>query len=196
MLSATAARDPDVLRVLRREFPRDYCAARLANNLSKRDAAIMRSLQENLDDQANGRDVPYSISDWRNLNIAIESILTEYWNDLTERHRQSLASLLIGILERIFQIDRDLYAGRNRTVYAGESSGGNLFRRFLSPRAQPIDFLGPLQRLDANLLASQTDSLRDLINRYTANGPNGSEPEQYTLVAQSLRGIWSRKFAS
>lgn len=193
VLANILARDPEGLTFLRREFPRRYCAARLVSNLWNRDAVIVRNLYANLEDQARGRDVPDSISDWRNLNSAVESTLTQYWNALTVAHRQSLASLLINIVSHIFQTDRDLYANRNRTVYAGESSGGNLFRRFLSPRAEPIAFLGPLQRLDAQLLASRVDSLRDVINTFTGNGEAGSEGEQYRLVAQALMGIWSRK---
>lgn len=153
----------------------------------------MRSLQANLEDQARGRDVPNSIMDWRKLNFATIDFLGQYWNDLTDRHRQSLASLLISIVSRIFQTDRDLYAGRTRTVFAGESSGGNLFRRFLSPRAEPIAFLDPLSRLDAGLLASRMDNLRELINSFTENGEAGSEGEQYRNVYQILMGIWSRK---
>lgn len=192
ILISTLGRSPETLATLRRQFPREHIAARLVSNFWKRDAAIFRDLQANLANQSMGHDVTDSITDWRNLNIAIEEVLDDYWNDLRADLRQQLASLLISILDRIFQYDQDLYAGRQRTVFAGESAGGNLFRRFLSSRAKPIEFLGPLNRLDASVLATQRASLTNLINRYRANGGNGAEPEQYDNVAQALMGIWNR----
>lgn len=193
MLSNIVARDSEALNLLRQEFDREYCAARFVSNLWNRDALIMRNLSLNLEDQTRGRDVGDSIAEWRKLNTAIESVLNRYWNDLTEGHRQSLASLVISILSRIFQTNTDLYIGRTRAPFVGESGDGNLFRRFLAPRAEPIAFVSTLQRLDANLLASRTDSLRDLINVFNSHGEAYSESEQYRLVYQALVGIWSRE---
>lgn len=194
VLATIAEHHPETLTLLRRRFPRAHCASRLVTNVIARDAAILRNLHANLDNQTSGRDVSYSITDWRHLSGAVESVLSDYWHDLTTDHRRSLASLLVSILDRIVQCDRDLYAGRSRTIYAGEGSGGNLFRSFLTSRAQPIEFLGPLARLDAALLAGQSGRLQELMHRYRANGADGYDAEQYGRVAQALEEIWNREF--
>jgi len=95
----------------------------------------MRSLKANLEDQTRGRDVGESIADWRALNLAIEEVLEDYRSALSAESRQSLSALLCGVLQRIFEQDKDLYEGRTRAVYAGEDNAGNPFRRLLSTRA-------------------------------------------------------------
>ncbi|KAK5173641.1 uncharacterized protein LTR77_002322 [Saxophila tyrrhenica] len=143
-LAVTTITTVATLQAYRNAAPRQFCLTQLADRLSRRPSLIVSRLEENRRDLSTGRDVPSTISDFRDLFVAIGGLFQTYRQVMTAAQQQRLVQILMYVLNWIGRNDNDWYANvAARPSYASQASF-NPYRCFLSAQAQPGRFVDVL----------------------------------------------------
>jgi len=163
----------------------------IAQRFRQRTTLIEARLNQNVEDQTTGQDVPTTINAFRDVFVAIAGLFGRYGGDLTAMHKSLLVGLLMYVLGWIRTNDKDIYEGSNqaRPPYASRSSF-NPFRSFLSAQGQPGRFVDVLVGVPPELLRVDERYQNFLYNFCIKVEENVSVDQAWV---RKLRQIYERK---
>lgn len=182
---------------LREAVPKDFRVQQLVANVDQRFNRIRVDLHNNVNvSAAQGRNVPQTVDHCRWLYNAIANLLQSYANNLREADKATLVRILIQTLQFLTEQDVDRYEQSPvaRPDYASTSSGGNLYRRWLSAQGKPLVFLQVLNRIPLERLRTHRNDINNIRGRVAHYNVGASNQQLFQQVAQGLHTLSAREY--